>query len=165
MTAVKTSLWVRLWRPVRLTAVLALLWWALTGDQALVFGAVVIALTVILTVAATPPRLGGWRPWRLPVFAGYFLYQSLIAGYDVARRAFSPRLPLAPGWLEYQFTLPAGTARNLFINSISLLPGTVSGEFDHRSVQVHLLVETSDPLPGLIALERQIAALFGLPSP
>lgn len=61
----------------------------------------------------------------------FFLYQSVVAGADVARRALDPRLPLHPGFVAYPTFLPRGLRRNVFATLTSLLPGTVpTGEWD-----------------------------------
>ena len=57
-------------------------------------------------------------------FAGYFLRESLRGGWDVARRALSPALPMSPALVRFLLRLPPGSARWLFCNTISLLPGT-----------------------------------------
>src|SRR5262245_20782129 len=54
-----------------------------------------------------------------------FLYHSVVAGADVARRAFDPRLPLRPGFVLYPTRLSPGIRRNVFTTLTSLLPGTV----------------------------------------
>ena len=54
-----------------------------------------------------------------------FLYQSIVAGVDVAWRAFDPRLPLRPGFVRYPVRFPPGTTRNVFAMITSLMPGAV----------------------------------------
>ncbi|MGA9819917.1 MAG: hypothetical protein WBQ54_23770, partial [Pseudolabrys sp.] len=39
-----------------------------------------------------------------------FLYQSIVAGVDVALRALNPRLPLQPGFVIYPMRLPPSAA-------------------------------------------------------
>ena len=71
-----------------------------------------------------------------------FLYHSIVAGADVARRALDPRLPLRPGFVVYPTGLPRGMRRNVFTTLTSLLPGTVpAGEEDGRLVYHCLDVE------------------------
>ena len=60
-----------------------------------------LAFGVLATAAATwaslrlmPPSLGSVRIGALVLLLPRFLWQSLVAGWDVARRAFDPRLPL-----------------------------------------------------------------------
>jgi multicomponent Na+:H+ antiporter subunit E len=64
-----------------------------------------------------------------------FLYHSIVAGADVARRALDPRLPLRPGFVAYPTRLSPGMRRNVFTTLTSLLPGTVpTGEEDGQLV-------------------------------
>lgn len=89
--------------------------------------------------------------------------QALGGGIDVARRALSPSLPLAPGLIRYSVRLPPGPARTLFVNTISLLPGTFSAELVDDQLRVHLLARSGDPQERLQELEARIAGSFGLP--
>lgn len=68
-----------------------------------------------------------------------FLYYSIVAGMDVARRAFDPRLPLRPGFVRFQTRLLRGVPRNVFAAITSLLPGTVPTGEDHDELVYHCL--------------------------
>ncbi len=112
--------------------------------------------------------LGGRQPGRIRVrgavrFIPWFLVQSVRGGVDVARRALSPSLPLAPGFVTYPVRLGAGPARTFFVNCISLLPGTFSAELreEGAAIRVHVLAE-ADAVPArLREVEGQVARLFG----
>jgi multicomponent Na+:H+ antiporter subunit E len=71
--------------------------------------------------------------------AARFLWQSVVAGWDVARRALDPRLPLAPGFVEYPCGFAPGLARNAFASLTSLMPGTVPIADDGKSLRYHCL--------------------------
>jgi multicomponent Na+:H+ antiporter subunit E len=49
----------------------------------------------------------------------------------------------------------------VFIDSISLLPGTLSADLRGDLVTVHALDVRTDVVEGLATLERRVAALFG----
>lgn len=139
-----------------------LLWWALTGGapSSRLIGGLTIA--VALWVMRSTPQ--GPR-WRLSLsgllrFLPYFFLQSVRGGIDVTRRAFSPSLPLDPTVVAFSLNLPPGSARIFFLNSVSLLPGTLSADLDHTTLSVHLLDRQVDPQ--LDQLERRVAALFGV---
>jgi len=147
--------WLRL---LRLALVNALLWWVLAGG-AWGFGVVAVALATwigLLMPAAEPVRYTLAGALR---FAGYFLLQSVLGGVDVARRAFSPAMPLQLTWLRYRLRLRGAPARTLFINAISLLPGTLSAELEGDIVLVHGL--TPESLQELATLETRVGGLFG----
>ncbi|MDQ3315904.1 MAG: Na+/H+ antiporter subunit E [Actinomycetota bacterium] len=94
-------------------ALLALLWWALNGDNAGSWwvGAPAIAAAALVGVALSPRA--GPSPTLLGTlrFVPFFLRQSLVGGADVALRALRPSLPLAPDFLEYRLRLPMGPPR------------------------------------------------------
>ncbi|MCG5500221.1 Na+/H+ antiporter subunit E [Ectothiorhodospira lacustris] len=148
---------------VTLSACLAL-WWILTdGDP----GGWVIGVPVALLAAASVFTLPPGRRYRLSlrglvVFMGFFLWQSFVGGLDVSRRALSPRMPLAPGFIDYPVRLPPGPALTFFMNVIGLLPGTLSVGLHQRRIQLHVL-DVGMPLhPSLRRLENRVAALFSL---
>ena len=123
-----------------------------------------LAFGVLATAAATwaslklmPPSLGSVRIGALVLLLPRFLWQSMIAGIDVARRAFAPRLPRAPGFVQYPTGLPRGAARNAFAAISSLLPGSVPvGETDTH-IEYHAL-DLSQPVVEQLAAEEQAYA-------
>ena len=149
------------------TPPLALAWWVMVEGRPGSWGVglpTVLAAAVIAALVFPPPRR--WpRPLALLRFAGFFAVQSLRGGWDVARRALSPAMPMAPGFAEVRTSLPEGAARVLLADVISLLPGTLSVDLRGDLIELHGL----DVGPGLAAevrdLERRVAALYGLPWP
>ncbi len=86
-------------------------------------------------------------------YSAHFLWQSVLAGIDVARRAFSPRLPLQPGFVRYSCRYPRGAARNAFAVFASLIPGTVVVEDAAESLLFHC-VDTGQPIAAQLAREE-----------
>lgn len=123
-------------------------WWSSAVSRAVWFSCLWLALAganlgetpaaVVAVAAATWTSLRllepiGSRssPLAIVQLVLLFLYQSVIAGVDVARRALDPRLPLHTGFVAYPTRLPRGVRRNVFATLTSLLPGTVpTGEQD-----------------------------------
>ena len=60
----------------------------------LAFGVLAATAATWASLKLLPPALGRVRLGVLLRLLPRFLWQSLVAGTDVARRAFSPRLPL-----------------------------------------------------------------------
>lgn len=151
----------RRWVP--LLPLYLLLWWVLTGGDRhswLIGGLTVgLALLVSITSPAPPTRLR-FSLVGLLRFIPYFLLQSLSGGIDVARRAFSPRLPLDPALIHYPLQLPPGGARIFLLNTVSLLPGTLSADLIDDTLTVHLLDQQRDPQ--LQQLEQHVAGLFAI---
>lgn len=96
-------------------------------------------------------------------FAPFFLWQSLKGGLDVAWRVIRPRMRIAPGVHTYRLRLTNASARVVLLDTLSLLPGTLSADLRGDLLTVHAL-DAADgaALDADIArLERRIAALFG----
>ena len=151
---------------------LSLIWGGLTGFRldTLYFGAPAVLLGAGLVFVIPPAP--GWRlsPRGAIVFAMWFAVQSFRGAVDVSVRAFSPEMPLRPGFRRYRPALPAGAPRVMFLNTITLLPGTLSAEVEDESegqtgtgaVIVHMLDTRADLQADMRALEARIAALFAL---
>ena len=144
---------------------LAVIWGLLTEFRldALVFGLPAVLAGAGLVFVLPPGR--GWRisPRAALVFVLWFGVQSVRGAVDVAARAFSPRMGLRPGFRRYPLSLPEGAARVMFLNTITLLPGTLSAELEEGAVVVHMLDMRADLEADLGQLEARIAALFALP--
>jgi len=114
-------------------------WLALTGAEpdALVPGLVVTIAAVWLSLRLLPAR-SPLVVWRLALHLPRFVAGSVSGGLDVARRAFSPSLPLNPGWLEVPCDLPDG-ARAALGGELSLMPGTLAAGSDGDRLLVHVL--------------------------
>ena len=128
------------------------------------FGAVVATVATALSVWLTPPAVHLLRLERLPRFVFFFLWQSLLAGWDVARRTLHPALPLHPEILEVRVHVPAGAPTWWLMLIITLLPGTLSVRLQHPSrLEVHCLDARQPVADSILETERQILRLFGLP--
>ena len=130
--APSTSPQARLSSPLRITlergASFFVLWFVLmpSGKPAdLAVGALASVAATWVSLRLLPPVTGCLRFGALLGLMPHFLWQSVRAGIDVARRAFDPRLPLNPGFVNCPLDFPPGVARNTFATITSLLPGTV----------------------------------------
>lgn len=121
-----------------------------------------LAIGLVATIAATwtsvrllPREAGHVRFRSLLVFIPHFLWQSVVAGVDVARRALDPRMPLKPGFVDCPVSFPPGLARNEFASIMSLMPGSVPvGESDFAIV-FHCL-DVTQPLAQQMAEEEEL---------
>jgi multicomponent Na+:H+ antiporter subunit E len=129
----------------------------------LAVGAAAAAAAAWTSVRLLPPGTHRVRLAGLPRLALRFLWQSIVAGVDVARRAFSPRMPLRPGWVTYPTRYPRGPARNAFASLTSLLPGTVPVHDDEAGLLYHCL-DTGQPVAEQLA-EEENAVSRVLPQP
>jgi multicomponent Na+:H+ antiporter subunit E len=121
-----------------------------------------LAFGLVATIGATwtslhllPREAGHVRFRALLGFIPHFLWQSVLAGVDVARRAFHPRMPMNPGFVSSPVGFPPGLARNEFASIMSLLPGSVPvGETEHTIV-FHSL-DITEPLAEQMAEEEKL---------
>jgi multicomponent Na+:H+ antiporter subunit E len=104
-----------------------------------------------------PPASGRVRLGALLLLLPRFLWQSLVAGTDVARRAFAPRPSLQPGFVDYPVGLPRGPARNAFELIASLMPGSVASDETRDTIEFHCL-DTALPVVEQLAAEERAYA-------
>lgn len=143
------------------------LWIALIGLDPLdlVVGGFAAAVATWASLRLLPVGVHPVRPAALPRLALRFLGQSVSAGIDVARRAFSPSMRLQPGFLLYPTNFRRGPARNAYASITSLLPGTLAVRDDGQGLLYHCL-DLAQPVAAELAVEEtEVArALPGAPS-
>lgn len=156
---------VRRTTPALIAAVIAALFWlVLVGTEPTSW---IIGLPCVLACAAfglTAPLPGqlrlsltGWL--RLIPF---FLWHSLVGGWDVARRVLSPSLPVRPGYTDFDMKIAPGAARTFFVQFIGLLPGTLAASLEGDVLRVHILNPEADHERSLRRAERRVAAAFAV---
>ncbi|HNQ87436.1 MAG TPA: Na+/H+ antiporter subunit E [Verrucomicrobiota bacterium] len=143
---------------------MALLWLGLNGldGSSWIVGGPVVLAAAWISVRLLPAFSWRWSAGGALAFAAYFLLESVRGGWDVARRAFSPRLALSPAIVCHSFHLPPGPARLFFCSAISLLPGTAVVAIAEESLCIHVLDGSPRVEEELRALERHVGVLFGL---
>lgn len=104
-----------------------------------------------------PPSCGGLHFGKLIALLPHFLWESVLAGIDVARRVFHPRMPLCPGFVTCPLSFPPGFARNTFASITSLLPGSVPADEVDGVLVYHCLDDTSPVVEQLWKEERLLA--------
>jgi multicomponent Na+:H+ antiporter subunit E len=131
------------------------LWVVLIGLDPLdlAVGVLAAAAAAWVSLRLLPAGSHRLRLAALPRLGVRFLWQSVVAGVDIARRAFDPRLPLETGFVVYRTRYPRGPARNAFASYTSLLPGTVPDEDDARGLHYHCL-DVGQPVAESLAAEE-----------
>jgi multicomponent Na+:H+ antiporter subunit E len=146
-------------------ALFALIWWLLSEGRAdsWLIGVPAILLALIASLTLLPPTTRRLSIRGLFGFAGFFMYQSIRAGAQVAALALRPRLDLLPGQVHVPVRLPSGPAQVLLVNVLNLLPGTVTvalAEGAEDELLLHVL-DTRQPVAAAVqATEARIAALW-----
>jgi multicomponent Na+:H+ antiporter subunit E len=132
-----------------------LLWLVLIGTEPKhwPFG-IVAACSATWASALFWPTSGGLSPFGVARFTLRFLPQSVMAGLDVARRAFSPDPGLHPGIVAHETALPPGMARDGMTAVMSLQPGKLPvGLADESALLVHCL-DTRQPVAADMASDE-----------
>lgn len=135
-------------------------WLALAGSapQALAAGLIVTIAAVWLSLRLLPAH-DPLVLWRLARHVPRFVAASVRGGVDVARRAFSPGMPLNPGWIEMRSDLPEG-ARAALGGELSLMPGTLAAGSEDGKLIIHLLEIDAGFEDAIAREEAQIAAII-----
>ncbi len=102
------------------------------------------------------------RYWlRTAMYAPWLLWQVLLANIDVAKRVWSPSLPIRPQMIKvpYRVRTPFGLAT--YTNSITLTPGTVTVRVEKGVLEVHALTDEAaqDLLSG--EMHRRVCKVEG----
>jgi multicomponent Na+:H+ antiporter subunit E len=139
-------------------------WLILSGIKPadVLVGALSASVATWASLRLLPP--GRWRldAGALATLVLSFLRQSVVAGIDVAWRAFDPRMPVQPGFLVYRSHLAPGPTRDAFCTIASLLPGTLPcGHDESGGLVVHCLDVRQPVVDQLAADEALLAQALG----
>ena len=109
--------------------------------QELILGAIVSVILTIILAKLVNYTIDYRFPVKLLVFVfaylPVFIWQLILANFDVARRVISPKIPLNPGFVKIKTDLKGDFAKLTLANSITLTPGTLSVDIDNEYIYVH----------------------------
>jgi multicomponent Na+:H+ antiporter subunit E len=144
-------------------ALFAVLWWMLTEGavDSWTIGFPAVVLATVSSIALLPMSSVAWL--SLVRFVPFFLMRSALGGVDVARRTLQPKMPIAPALIDYPLHLPPGLPQVVMINTVSLLPGTLSADVHDNYARLHVLDKRVNYRAEIAAVERHVARLFGVP--
>jgi len=94
-------------------------------------------------------------------FGYFFILESLRGGVDVSRRVLAPKTRVDPIFYDYSMQLQIPYAQQLFISSISLLPGTLCADLNNNQIRIHTLDQHMDTTQGIKRLESLVGKIFG----
>lgn len=109
-------------------------------------GAVTSVCATWFSLRLLPLQKGRLSYLALLRLAVHSMGQSLAAGFDVARRALDPRMPLQVGFVGYPTNLEGGVCRNSFRVLTSLQPGTLPVSAQETGEIVFHCLDTRQPI-------------------
>jgi multicomponent Na+:H+ antiporter subunit E len=124
----------------------------------LAVGLLAAALATWASLQLLPPGPLRLRYGALARLVARFLWQSLVAGLDVARRVFDPRLPIKPGYLVYAVRIPDGPRRAAFGAFTSLMPGTLPVGTDPDGALVYHCLDLDQAVASSLARDEALVA-------
>jgi multicomponent Na+:H+ antiporter subunit E len=86
----------------------------------------------------------GFRIKQLFMLLKYFFFLGIdivIANINVAIIVLNPKMPISPGIVIMRCDLERSLSRVLYVNSITLTPGTITVELEDNLLIVHALTE------------------------
>ncbi len=134
-------------------------WGALIGlsPGVLAVGVVAAGIATWASLQLLPPGPQRVRLGALIALLPRFLWQSLLAGWQVARLAFSPKPQLRPGFVSFRSAYPPGHLRNTFATIASLMPGTLPCGESETEIVFHCL-DVDQPILSELAEEEAVLA-------
>jgi multicomponent Na+:H+ antiporter subunit E len=130
----------------------------ISGGQGMILavGLFAVALATWTSVRFLPPA--GWQMRLFPAarLAVRVLRQSVVAGLDVARRAFAPILSLHLGFVVFPLRAPIGPARSAFCALSSLQPGALPAGTDPNDRLVVHCLDIEQPVAANMAADETL---------
>lgn len=135
------------------------LWLIFSGAQGWAFGAAA-SLAAAAIAYRLPIRWPALHITRLPACLGFFFTQLLVGGWDVARRALDPAMPIDPAWELYPFASDNPRVHLLLSALVGLMPGTLSSHFAQGQLHIHTLDQHRDWRTNTARFERLLDRLL-----
>ncbi len=77
------------------------------------------------------------RLWFLVIYIPYYLWQVILANFDMAYRVLAPSMPIKPGFVIVHTDLKTDSGKLALANSITLTPGTLTMDVKDDKLLVH----------------------------
>ena len=142
------------------------LWFLLSGyftkATLVAFGALSIGVTMWFAARAGTVDREGVPTSVFPRIFSYMTWLFLEIGKAnvvVAREVLKPKMNLAPKLFRVPATQPSDLTRTIFANSVTLTPGTVSGDVGDDTVLIHALDESLADVEALADMGARVTKL------
>lgn len=135
------------------------LWALLSGGTGWELGLLFILTATVASLYLRTP-LWNLHLRYLPGFLVFFIRSLWSGGWDVARRACHPSLPLNPGWVDYRLTQNHPRVSLVLSAMVGLLPGTLATRIDQQHMTIHVLNLDQPWQPTVERLEQKLTYLI-----
>lgn len=155
-----------MWRSARWVLLLLVVWVLLTAGN---LASWIIGLPFIIIAILLQPSKETLSAKSSPLvniiallqFCYFFIVESFRGGIDVSRRVLARKPQTKPVFYNYSMQLKLPHAQQIFISSISLLPGTLCADVNMNQLQIHVLDQQADTTSGIKRLELLVGKIFG----
>ena len=143
---------------------------ATTHKDELIVGLIVSLLVAIGSFDYLSEHgLGHFTPKRvmyLIIYAPYYLWQIIVANFDVAYRIVSPSMPIKPGIVKVKTNLKTDSGKLALANSITMTPGTLTIDIKDDILLVHWIYVKDETTEGATKeigtpFEKYLKEIFG----
>jgi multicomponent Na+:H+ antiporter subunit E len=126
---------------------------------------ITIASLLSLYLAQGIQQKNQWlrSPLNLLSFLQYFIVQSLLGGWTIAKLALTAKPNLAPGFITYYTNLANESQVLTFMQVLSLLPGTVSAKQNGPVITIHVMNMNEFDHAEIDDCQLRISKLLGTP--
>lgn len=81
------------------------------------------------------------------IYLFIFIWECIMANFDVAYRVLHPKMPIRPGIVRVPLHLKSPFARTMLANSITMTPGTITVDIVGDNMYVHwIYISSEDPV-------------------
>lgn len=126
---------------------LSLFWLILSGHYTLLLLSLGFVSVLLVTwFVYRMDRVDGepsfvYPSFRLLRYGIWLVWSVVLSNIDVARRIWSPSMPISPVWKRIDVKVTSNTQKTLYANSITLTPGTLTTDVKDDHFMVHALSE------------------------
>ena len=142
---------------------LFVLWVLLSGSFEWIHLALgfILSFTVAWINSGHSPFVPKFRLWgNILLYLPWLFLKIVQSSFHLTKLILHPVLPIDPRLIRVETKLGHRAAVVLLGNSITLTPGTITAEIDHRALVVHAMDETSGRDVTSGKLEAKIANVF-----
>ena len=98
---------------------------------------------------------------RAMTYWPWLIKEIAKAAWDVTKLILNPKLPISPTMIEVKTSQRTQMGRNIYANSITLTPGTISVEVQRNKILVHAITQAGAKDLAEGAMDRRVKRFEG----